>query len=164
MATITTLDKLYEEELRDIYNAEGQLVKALPKMAKAASNDELKKAIEDHLEQTKGQVDRLEKVFQSLGVAVRGKTCAAMKGLLEEGKEILEEEDIEDTVLDAALIAAAQKVEHYEISTYGTLIAWAKQLGYADQAKLLEETLTEEKEADSLLTEIAESNINAMAE
>jgi ferritin-like metal-binding protein YciE len=164
MTTITTLDKLYEEELRDIYNAEGQLVKALPKMAKAASNDELKKAIEDHLEQTKGQVDRLEKVFQSLGVAVRGKTCAAMKGLLEEGKEILEEEDIEDTVLDAALIAAAQKVEHYEISTYGTLIAWAKQLGYADQAKLLEETLTEEKEADSLLTEIAESNINAMAE
>jgi ferritin-like metal-binding protein YciE len=164
MATITTLDKLYEEELRDIYNAEGQLVKALPKMAKAASNDELKKAIEDHLEQTKGQVDRLEKVFQSLGVAVRGKTCAAMKGLLEEGKEILEEEDIEDTVLDAALIAAAQKVEHYEIATYGTLIAWAKQLGYADQAKLLEETLTEEKEADSLLTEIAESNINAMAE
>jgi ferritin-like metal-binding protein YciE len=164
MTTITTLDKLYEEELRDIYNAEGQLVKALPKMAKAASNDELKKAIEDHLEQTKGQVDRLEKVFQSLGVAVRGKTCAAMKGLLEEGKEILEEEDIEDTVLDAALIAAAQKVEHYEIATYGTLIAWAKQLGYADQAKLLEETLTEEKEADSLLTEIAESNINAMAE
>jgi ferritin-like metal-binding protein YciE len=164
MATINTLDKFYEKELRDIYNAEGQLVKALPKMAKAASNEELKRAIEDHLEQTKGQVERLEKVFKSLGVAVRGKTCAAMEGLIAEGKEIMEEEDLEDNVLDAALIAAAQKVEHYEIATYGTLISWAKQLGYEDQAELLEQTLTEEKEADSLLTDIAENSVNSLAE
>jgi ferritin-like metal-binding protein YciE len=164
MATINTLDKFYEKELRDIYNAEGQLVKALPKMAKAASNEELKRAIEDHLEQTKGQVERLEKVFKSLGVAVRGKTCAAMEGLIAEGKEIMEEEDLEDNVLDAALIAAAQKVEHYEIATYGTLISWAKQLGYEDQAELLEQTLTEEKEANSLLTEIAENSVNSLAE
>ena len=164
MAKITTLDKFYEEEIRDIYNAEGQLVKALPKMVKASTNDELKKAFEDHLEETKGQVDRLEKVFKSLGVAVKGKTCAAMQGLIEEAKEVLEEEDIDPTVLDAALIACAQKVEHYEIATYGTLITWAKQLGYDDQVELLQATLDEEKGADEKLTDIAESTVNEMAE
>jgi ferritin-like metal-binding protein YciE len=163
MPKIETLEKFYEEEIRDIFNAEGQLVKALPKMVKAAMSPDLKTALENHLEETEGQVERLEKVFKSLGVAVKGKTCAAMQGLIEEAKEVLEEEDIEPNVLDAALIACAQKVEHYEIATYGTLVTWAKQLGYDDQAELLQATLDEEKGADEKLTEIAESTVNEMA-
>jgi ferritin-like metal-binding protein YciE len=164
MPKIETLAKFYEEEIRDVYNAEGQLVKALPKMVKAATNQDLKTAFENHLEETENQVERLEKVFKSLGIAVRGKTCVAMQGLIEEAKEVLEEEDIEPMVLDAALIACAQKVEHYEIATYGTLVTWAKQLSYDDQVELLQTTLDEEKGADEKLTEIAESTVNEMAE
>ena len=124
---LDTLRKLYIEELRDVYNAENQLVKALPKMARGASSDELKQAFEDHLEQTKGHVDRLEEIFEALGAKPTGKTCKAMKGLIEEGSEILDE-DGEDSVLDAALIGAAQRVEHYEIAAYGTLRTFARLL------------------------------------
>jgi len=160
---LTSLDDLYLEMIRDLYNAEQQLTKALPKMAKAATDERLSEAFTNHLSQTETHVERLEKVFKSLGVAARGKKCAAMEGLIEEGKEALEEE-MEPQVLDAALIAAAQKVEHYEIASYGTVCVWAEMLGYDDQVELLTETLNEEKETDELLTEIAESSVNAAAE
>ncbi len=160
---ITTLEDLYLEAIRDLYNAEGQLVKALPKMAKAATAERLTEAFENHLAQTEEHVARLEKVFTSLGVVVRGKKCVAMEGLIEEGKELIESE-IEPNVLDAGLIAAAQKVEHYEIASYGTVRVWAEMLGYNDQVELLSQTLAEEKETDVLLTELAESAVNAEAE
>lgn len=150
------------EEIRDLYNAEKQLVKALPKMAKGAESDELREAFETHLEETEGQVTRLERVFELLDEKPRGKHCAGMAGIVEEGSEKLQE-DMEGSVLDAALIAAAQKVEHYEISAYGTAIAWAEALGLNDVVSVLNETLEEEKAADEKLSALAESGINQAA-
>jgi ferritin-like metal-binding protein YciE len=150
------------EEVRDLYNAEKQLVKALPKMAKGASSDELREAFESHLDETEGQVTRLERVFELLEEKPRGKHCAGMAGIIEEGSEKLQE-DLEDSVLDACLIASAQKVEHYEISAYGTAIAWAEALELGDVAQVLRESLAEEKAADEKLTAIAESGINEAA-
>jgi ferritin-like metal-binding protein YciE len=159
---LDTLKKLYVEELRDVYSAENQLLKALPKMAKGASSDELKQAFETHLEQTKGHVERLEEIFEALDEKPSGKTCKAMQGLIEEGSEMLEEEG-EESVLDAGLIGAAQRVEHYEIAAYGTLRAFAKLLGEEDAAELLQETLDEEGETDKLLTGLAEEIVNPKA-
>jgi ferritin-like metal-binding protein YciE len=147
------LQELFVEELRDVYDAEKQLTKALPKMAKAAESDALRTAFEEHLEITRMQVNRLEEVFKSLGLAARGKTCDGMKGLIEEGSSHIEE--LDGATLDAALIGAAQKVEHYEIATYGTLAKWADLLGYQDAKDLLGQTLEEEKDADETLTGIA---------
>jgi len=154
--SMDNLQDLLVEELRDIYNAEQQITKALPRMAKAASNEDLKAAFEEHLEQTQGQIRRLEEIFEKLEMKARGKKCKAMEGLIEEGKEIMQEEG-EEVVLDAALIAAAQKVEHYEIASYGTCRTWANILGLHDIADLLQETLDEEADTDKRLTEIAES-------
>ena len=156
---LDNLRKLYIEELRDLYNAETQLVKALPKMAKGASSEELQRAFEDHLEQTEIHVERLEEIFEGLDESPKGKTCKAMKGLVEEGSEILEE-DGEDSVLDAGIIAAAQKVEHYEIASYGTARSWAKLLGEEEAGDLLQETLDEEGEANKLLNELAQEIVN----
>lgn len=150
------------DEIKDLYNAEKQLVKALPKMAKGASSDELREAFESHLEETEGQVSRLERVFELLDEKPRGKHCAGMAGIIEEGSEKLQE-DLEDSVLDACLIASAQKVEHYEIGAYGTAIAWAEALELGDVAQILRETLDEEKAADEKLTALAESGINEAA-
>jgi len=158
-----TLQDLLIDHLKDLYSAENQLIKALPKMAKAASNAELKAGFEEHLEQTKGHATRLEQICKMLNVNPKGKKCAAMEGLIEEGKELLEE-DAEEVVLDAGLIAAAQKVEHYEIAAYGTVRTWAEQLELDDAVRLLEETLTEEKQTDEKLTELATSVINEEAE
>jgi ferritin-like metal-binding protein YciE len=158
-----TLHDLYVEELRDLYNAENQLLKALPKMAKGAASEELKAAFEEHLEVTRGQVERLDQIFEELGEKATGKKCKAMEGLIEEGKEMLEE-DGDPSVLDAALISAAQKVEHYEIAGYGCVRTFAQLLGYERAAELLQETLDEEGEADKKLTELAESVINVEAE
>jgi ferritin-like metal-binding protein YciE len=155
------LKELYIDELKDLYNAESQLVKALPKMAKAASSDELRQGFEEHLEQTKGHVQRLEKIFQALGETPKGKKCKGMEGLIEEGSEV-KEEDYEGSVLDAALIGAAQRIEHYEIAGYGTVRSMAETLGESDHVSLLEETLEEEKATDEKLTELAEQ-INAQA-
>jgi ferritin-like metal-binding protein YciE len=150
------------DEIRDLYNAEKQLVKALPKMAKGASSEELREAFESHLEETEGQVARLERVFELLDEKPRGKHCAGMAGIIEEGSEKLQE-DLEDAVLDACLIASAQKVEHYEISAYGTAIAWAEALELTEVAQVLQESLAEEKSADEKLTALAESGINEAA-
>ncbi|HEY2587134.1 MAG TPA: ferritin-like domain-containing protein [Tepidisphaeraceae bacterium] len=157
------LQDLYIEELRDIYNAEKQLVKALPKMAKKASHDELKQAFTTHLEETKGHVERLEQIFEKLGKRAGGKTCKAMQGIVEEGKDMMEE-DAEPEVLDAALIAAAQRAEHYEIAAYGTVRTYAKLLGDEKAAKLLQTTLDEEGNTDKKLTQLAESSINVEAQ
>jgi ferritin-like metal-binding protein YciE len=159
---LNTLQKLYTDELRDLYNAENQLLKALPKMAKAASSEELKGAFEKHLEQTKGHVKRLEQVFQELDEKPKGKTCHAMKGLIEEGSEILEEEG-ETSVRDAGMIVAAQKVEHYEIAGYGSVRTFAHLLGQNKAAELLQATLDEESETNELLNRLAESIINPEA-
>src|SRR6266850_4029709 len=159
---LDTLQKLYIEELRDLYSAENQLLKALPKMAKGASSPELKQAFEDHLEQTKEHVERLDEIFKGLDEKPTGKTCKAMKGLIEEGGEILEEEG-DPSVIDAALIGAAQRVEHYEIAAYGTVRTFARLLGEEDAAELLQETLDEEGETDKLLTELAETVVNVEA-
>jgi ferritin-like metal-binding protein YciE len=160
---IKTLHELYVESLRDLYSAETQLVGALPKVAQAASNRDLKAAFEDHLKQTKGHVKRLDEVFEELGEKPTGHTCVAMKGLIKETEEVIS--DVADkTVLDAALIGAAQKVEHYEIAGYGTARTFAQLMGHARQAKLLQETLNEEGKADALLTRVAESVVNAKAE
>jgi ferritin-like metal-binding protein YciE len=163
--SLESLQDAFVDELRDVLSAEKQLVKALPKMAKAASNEKLQQAFTDHLEQTKGQVERLEKVFEILDLKPRAKKCDAMAGLLEEGESLMEEKATPE-VLDALLIAAGQKVEHYEIATYGTLCCWAKTLGHDDALALLKETMSEEENADELLSEIAESQVNeqAMAE
>jgi ferritin-like metal-binding protein YciE len=160
---IDNLETLLGEELKDLYSAEKQLVKALPKMAKTASSDELRGALEEHLEVTKGHVNRLEEVFGLLGKSAKAKTCKAMQGLIEEGKEIMEE-DAEEAVLDAGIIAAAQKVEHYEIASYGTVRTWARLCGQNEAAELLQETLDEEGEANKKLTELAESVVNPEAE
>jgi ferritin-like metal-binding protein YciE len=153
--------KLYADELKDLYSAENQLVKALPKMAKAAVSEELREGFESHLEQTKGQVQRLETIFQSLNESPRGKKCAAMEGLVKEGSEVMEE-DLEGAVLDAALIGAAQRVEHYEIAAYGTVCEFAKVLGETKHASLLEMTLEEERQTDEKLTKLAKE-INRQA-
>jgi len=150
------------EQMRDLYDAEKQLVKALPKLAKTASNEQLKQAFEEHLEQTRGHVQRLEQAFEALDEKPRSKSCEAMKGLIEEGKEQMEE-DFSDALKDSAIIGAAQKVEHYEIAGYGTLKSWARSIGLDEVAQLFEETLDEEKEADQKLTEVA-SEILADAE
>ena len=159
---LDTLQKLYINELRDLYNAENQLLKALPKMAKAASSDELVEAFEKHLDQTETHVERLEEVFEELGQTPKGKTCHGMKGLIEEGSEILEE-DGEESVLDAGIIVAAQKVEHYEMASYGSLRTFAELLGEKNAAKLLQTTLDEESEANELLNKLAESMVNPEA-
>lgn len=156
------LQELLIEEMRDIYHAEGQLLKALPKMAKAAKSERLKEAFERHLEETEQQIERLERAFESLGEPVKGKKCQAMEGLIAEGKEVMEEHS-ESAMLDAALICAAQKVEHYEIASYGTICTWADLLGLDEVSDLLKETLDEEKTTDETLTEIAESEINVEA-
>lgn len=162
MPKTQTLNDLLVEELKDLYSAENQLIKALPKMAKAASNEELKAGFEEHLEQTKNHVSRLERVFELLGASPKGKKCQAMEGLIAEASEKLELE-ADSAAKDAALIGAAQKVEHYEIAGYGTVRTWAEVVGEDEVAKLLEETLDEESETDERLTELAET-INEEAE
>jgi ferritin-like metal-binding protein YciE len=159
--TKDSLKELYIDELRDLYSAEKQLTKALPKMAKTASSDELRQGFEDHLEQTKGHVERLDEIFSQLGAKATGKKCMGMEGLVKEGAEIMGEDFSED-VMDAALIFAAQRVEHYEIAAYGTVIAYANLLGESEQAELLQETLAEEKETDQKLTQLSEQ-INVQA-
>jgi ferritin-like metal-binding protein YciE len=161
--SLTTLEDAFVEELRDVYHAEKQIIKALPRMAKKATNPELRAGLEKHLRETEEQVQRLEQVFELLGEKAKAKKCDAMEGLLEEGKDVMNE-DAEDEVRDALLIAAAQKVEHYEIATYGTLCAWSKQLGHDSRvAELLHRTLNEEKMTDEKLTQVARQ-VNAHAE
>jgi ferritin-like metal-binding protein YciE len=157
---LNTLDDLLHHELKDLYSAENQLVKALPKMAKAASHDELRAGFEEHLEQTKMHVQRLDQAAEILGFKLTGHKCKAMEGLVKEGSELISE-DAEETVKDAGLIGAAQRVEHYEIAGYGVAISLAKQLGHDDVANLLHETLEEEKETDQKLTQVAERTIYA---
>ena len=159
MAEAGTLHDAFIDELRDTYDAEKQLTKALPKMAKAAKSPELRTALEAHLEETMGQIERLERVFESLEEKVRGKHCDGMAGIIEEGKSIMGE-DFDDATMDACLIAAGQRAEHYEMAAYGTLVAWARGMGHDEAANLLQETLEEEKAADEKLTAIAESGIN----
>jgi ferritin-like metal-binding protein YciE len=160
--TVKTMEDLFVETLKDIYYAEKQILKALPTMVKKAGSKELKKALETHRKETEGQVDRLEDVFKQLDVAARGKKCEAIEGIIAEAKSHME--DIEDPeVLDAGMIGSAQAVEHYEITRYGTLIAWARQLGHDDAIALLEANLEEEKNADQLLSEIAEAAVNQQA-
>ena len=159
--TKNSLNELYVDELKDLYSAENQLVKALPKMAKAASSEELRQGFEDHLEQTKGHVARLEQIFESIGESAKGKKCLGMEGLVKEGAEIMDE-DFDSDVMDAALISAAQRVEHYEIAAYGTVRDYAELLNQQEQASLLQETLDEEKETDRRLTELSKK-INAQA-
>lgn len=160
---LETLHDLLIEELKDLYSAENQLVKALPKMAKAATAPELRAAFEEHLEVTKGQVERLEAIFQGFNASPKGKKCVAMEGLIKEGSELITEND-KSSVLDAGLICAAQKVEHYEMAGYGCARTFARLLGYEDAANSLQETLDEEGEADQALTELAETIINVEAE
>jgi ferritin-like metal-binding protein YciE len=160
---IDTLSTLLNEELKDIYDAEKRLVKALPKMAKAASAPDLSSAFEEHLSVTKKHVERLDQVFELLGVPAKAKTCAGMKGLIEEGEETMKE-DAAEQLMDAALIGAAQRVEHYEMAAYGTARAMAERLGNQEAADLLQETLDEEKEADEKLTEIATQLLETIEE
>ncbi|MEA2599806.1 MAG: hypothetical protein QOF89_798 [Acidobacteriota bacterium] len=162
---LDSLQKLYVEELKDLYSAEKQILQALPRMAKKASNAQLKAAFQEHVQVTQGQLERLDQIFEGLGKSPRGKKCKAMEGLVEEGKETMQE-DMDDDVMDAALIAAAQRIEHYEIAGYGTVRTYAQLLGEKDAAKLLQQTLDEEGDADKKLTQLAESTINveAMAE
>jgi ferritin-like metal-binding protein YciE len=160
---LDSLKNLYIEELKDLYSAEKQLVKALPKMVKAAKHPELKQGFADHLEQTKGHVQRLEQVCEMLGVSPRGKKCAGMEGLIKEAQELIEEKP-EPEVLDAGLISKAQHVEHYEMAGYGTVRTYAHQLGFEEQKELLQETLDEEGETDKKLTELAVTSVNIDAE
>ena len=157
-----TLKDLYVEELKDLYSAENQILKALPKMVKAATSPELKSGFEEHLNQTREHVTRLEQIFESLGKSPRGKHCKGMEGVLSEGSELMSE-DAEPEVLDAGLIAAAQHVEHYEMAGYGVVRTYAKLLGETEAAKLLQTTLSEEELTDRKLTKLAESSINAAA-
>ena len=159
---VKSVQDLFVQELRDIYHAERQITKALPRMAKAASSPELKQAFEDHLEQTRGQIERLDQVFEQLDLPKRAKKCEAMEGLIEEARSTMEEIE-DDGVLDVGMIINAQKVEHYEIAGYGSLVALARQLGHEDVASLLAETLDEEKETDQKLNEIALSIANPQA-
>jgi ferritin-like metal-binding protein YciE len=156
------LNALFLDTLKDIYYAEKQIYKSLPKMAKAAQSDQLRAAFEKHHDETEGHIERLEQIFELLGKPARGKKCDAIEGILDEGKEVMDE--YEDTpALDAGLLAAAQAVEHYEISRYGTLKTWAGKLSIAEAAKLLDQTLTEEKKTDETLSKIAVSAVNAEA-
>jgi ferritin-like metal-binding protein YciE len=159
---VKTMRDLLIDELRDIYHAEKQLTRALPKLARAASNEQLKEAFTQHLEETRGQIERLEQVFELLDTRTRGKPCHAMEGLIEEAKEIMEM-GLGPELLDVALIAAAQKVEHYEIAGYGTLVALAQASGFSEAAQLLQETLDEEKKTDQLLNKLAISDVNMKA-
>ena len=163
MPELSTLKDLFVKELRDIYDAEKQITKALPKMAKGAEAEELRSAFEEHREQTLGQIERIEQVFEMLGERAKSVPCKGMKGLVEEGSEILQE-DGEGAVIDAGLIGAAQKVEHYEIAAYGTLITYAKLMGNEEIGDLLGETLEEEKETDQRLTDLAANFVNPQAE
>jgi ferritin-like metal-binding protein YciE len=162
MAEQGTLHDAFLDELRDAYDAENQLLKALPKLAKASTGEQLREAFEAHLEETRGHVDKLEQVFASLDEKVRGKHCDGIAGIIEEGKSVMEE-DFDDDTMDACLIAAGQRAEHYEMAAYGTLIAWARAMGHEDAAVLLEEILEEEKSADEKLTSLAEAGINERA-
>ena len=159
MAESGTLYHAFIDELRDTYDAERQLTRALPKLAKAAAAPKLREAFEAHLKETQGQIERLEQVFESLDEKVRGKHCDGIAGIIEEGKLIMEE-DFDDTTMDACLIAAGQRAEHYEMAAYGTLVAWARTMGHAEVADLLQETLDEEKAADEKLSGLAEGGIN----
>jgi len=159
---LQSLEQLYISELRDLYSAENQLLKALPKMAKGASSNELKDAFKEHLEQTKGHVERLEEIFQQLDESPKGTTCHGMKGLIEEGSEILKEEG-EGSVLDAGIIVAAQKVEHYEIASYGSVRTFANLLNQDQAARLLQATLDEESETNEILNRLAEGIVNPEA-
>ena len=162
MTDAGTLHDAFLDELRDTYDAEKQLTKALPKLAKAATSPDLRAAFEAHLEETRGHVDRLEQVFQSLDEKVRGKHCDGIAGIIEEGKSILEEE-FDEATMDACLIAAGQRAEHYEMAAYGTLVAWARGMGHREAEKLLQQTLNEEKAADKKLSALAEGGINQEA-
>ena len=162
MAKTSTLHDAWLDELRDLYNAEKQISKALPKMVKAATSEPLADAFEAHLQETLKQIQRLEQVFESVGETAKSKTCDGMTGILEEGKDIMGE-DFDEPTMDASLIAAAQKVEHYEIASYGTVIAWAESMGHTQAVKLLKQTLSEEEAADEKLTSIATSGINEQA-
>ena len=162
MPGLETLQELLVHELQDLYNAENQLIKALPKMAKKASSDELREAFQEHLGQTEMQAQRIERALSLLDAPVKGRNCDGMQGILEEGKKLMEE-DASENVMDAGLIASAQKVEHYEIAAYGSVKAWAELLGQDEITALLEETLEEEETADKKLSEIAESMVNAEA-
>ena len=159
MADTGTLRDAFLDELQDAYDSEKQLIKALPKMAKAATSPVLREAFESHLEETRGQVERLEQVFACLDEKVKGKHCEGIAGIIEEGNSVMQE-DFDDETLDACLIASGQRAEHYEIAAYGTLVAWARVLGEEQAAELLEETLDEEKAADEKLTGLAEGGIN----
>ena len=162
MAEAKTLQDSFIDELRDSYDAEKQLLKALPKMAKAASAPQLRSAFESHLKETRAQVTRLEQAFASIGEKARGKHCDGIAGIIEEGSSIMEE-DFDAATMDACLIAAGQRAEHYEMAAYGTLVAWARTLGHTDAGDLLQETLDEEKAADEKLSALAESGINQNA-
>ena len=159
---LETLDDLFGHLLQDLYSAEKQITRALPKLAKAVEDTELAEALETHLEETKGQVDRLEKIFEELDKSPGRKKCVGMEGLLEEGSELIKEEP-DPMVLDAGLISAAQKVEHYEIAAYGTAVEWARILGYTKAEKLLQQTLEEESAANEKLTMLAEEGVNEAA-
>ena len=162
MSEITTIHDLFVEELQDIYHAEKQLTKALPKMAKKASNPELRDGFTEHLEETYRQCERLEQIFEELGMRAKAKPCEAMRGLIEEATEMMRE-DMPEEVMDVALVSCAQKVEHYEIASYGTLVALAEAMGHETIVSLLQETLEEEKHTDEKLTELAQSEINPAA-
>lgn len=162
MADAGTLHDAFIDELRDTYDAEKQLTKALPKLAKAATSEKLRAAFETHLQETLNQIARLEQVFESLDEKVRGKHCDGIAGIIEEGKSVMEE-DFDDTTMDACLIASGQRAEHYEMAAYGTLVAWAKAMGHTEAAKLLQQTLDEEKAADKKLSGLAEGGINQSA-
>jgi ferritin-like metal-binding protein YciE len=162
MSSMESLEDLMQDELKDIYDAEKQLTKALPKLAKKTSNEELREALQTHLQETEGHVERLEQIFEQLGMPARGKRCEGMKHLIDEGNDMISEAE-EDATRDAIIIAAVQKTEHYEIASYGTLRTWANVLGKSDVASICEETLEEEKAADEKLTAIAESFVNEQA-
>jgi ferritin-like metal-binding protein YciE len=162
MAESGTLHDAFLDELKDSYDAERQLTKALPKLAKAASSAALRDAFESHLEETRGQIERLEKVFELLDEKVKGKHCDGIAGIIEEGSSVMDE-DFDEATMDACLIASGQRAEHYEMAAYGTLIAWAKAMGHDEVVELLEETLEEEKAADEKLTSLAEGGINQQA-
>ncbi len=159
---MSSLQDAFTHELKDIYHAEKQLLRALPKMAKATEDEELRSLFEEHLEQTKGQVERLEKVFEQVGKTPRGEKCEGMAGIIEEGQAMMEQ-DAEADVMDAVLIGSAQKVEHYEIASYGTMCAWAEQLGMQDALRLLKQNLAEEKQTDEKLSRFAEARKNPAA-
>jgi ferritin-like metal-binding protein YciE len=159
MADTGTLHDAFIDELRDAYDAERQLTKALPKLAKAATSPKLREAFETHLEETEGQIERLEQVFELFDEKVKGKHCDGIAGIIEEGKSVMDE-DFDDATMDACLIASGQRAEHYEMAAYGTLVAWARAMGHTDAADLLQETLDEEKAADEKLSALAEGGIN----